>query len=102
MSCVASGLGATIKPMAAVHALGDTPERWRCLRISNAKMTRTNYLYALPPQKLSPCAAAVREELRLVVRRLADSGEWQGVELCPPPPAALPVSTDPPVPVLAG
>ena len=85
MSCVAGGLGATIKPMAAVHALGDTPERWRCLRISDAAMTRTNYLYSLPPQKLSPCAAAVRDELKLVVHRLIESGDWQGVELSPTP-----------------
>ncbi len=102
MSCVAGGLGATIKPMAAVHALGDTPERWRCLRISDAKMCRTNYLYALPPQKLSPCAAAVREELRLVVRRLADSGEWQGVELCEPTPPVAPLAAPLDLPALVG
>jgi LysR family transcriptional regulator, regulatory protein for tcuABC len=90
MSCVAGGLGATIKPMAAVHALGDTPERWRCLRISDAEMRRTNYLYALPPQKLSPCAAAVRDELRLVVHRLIESGDWQGVELAPASTAGAP------------
>lgn len=82
MQCVASGMGATIKPLAAVHALGDTPGRWRCLRISDAQMTRTNYLYALPPQKLSPCAAAVRDELRVVVRQLVASGDWQGVSVC--------------------
>jgi LysR family transcriptional regulator, regulatory protein for tcuABC len=96
MACVANGLGVTIKPMAAVHSLGNTPERWRCLRISDARMSRTNYLYSLPPQKLSPCAAIVREELRLVVRRLAHSGEWQGVELCEP---ALPTVL--PAPALA-
>lgn len=57
MHCVAQGMGATIKPMAAVHALGDQPEQWRCLRVSDAAMTRANYLYALPPQKLSPRGA---------------------------------------------
>lgn len=101
MSCVAGGLGATIKPMAAVHALGDTPERWRCLRISDAAMTRTNYLYALPPHKLSPCAAAVRDELRLVVQRLIESGDWQGVELAPASRPAL-ATVLPTVPELAG
>jgi LysR family tcuABC transcriptional regulator len=85
MSCVANGLGATIKPMSAIHSLGDTPERWRCLRIRDASMTRTNYLYALPPRKLSACAAVVRDELKLIVRRLVESGQWQGVELCMPP-----------------
>lgn len=84
MSCVGRGLGATIKPMAAIHAMGDTPERWRCVRIEDGSMTRPNYLYALPPQKLSPCAAAVRDELRIVVRGLVESGEWQGVRLVTP------------------
>ena len=97
MSCVAGGMGATIKPMAAIHALGDTPERWRCLRISGATMSRTNYLYALPPLKLSPCASAVREELRIVVRQLAESGDWQGVALCEPLPLPLPQDEKAPV-----
>lgn len=79
MSCVAQGLGATIKPMAAIHALGNTPERWRCLRIADAAMTRPNYLYSLPPGKLSPCAAVVAREVKRVVRELIDSGLWQGV-----------------------
>lgn len=90
MHCVAEGAAATIKPMAAIHALGNTPERWRPLRISDAAMTRTNYLYALPPQKLSHCAAVVRDELKRVVRELAESGEWQGVRLCDPVPALVP------------
>jgi LysR family transcriptional regulator, regulatory protein for tcuABC len=85
MRCVAKGLGATIKPMAAIHALGDDPSRWRCLRVSDAAMKRPNYLYALPPVKLSPCAAIVRDELRRVVRERVEGGHWQGVEL----PAAL-------------
>lgn len=89
MHCVGEGLGATIKPMAAIHSLGDTPLRWRTLRVSDAAMTRTNYLYALPPQKLSPCAAVVRAELESVVRRLVESGEWQGVTLCEPVAAGL-------------
>ncbi len=100
MACVADGLGATIKPMAAVHALGDTPQRWRCLRISDARMSRTNYLYALPPQQLSACAAAVRDELKVVVRRLVDSGQWQGVELREVP-AATPACASLEVPALA-
>jgi LysR family transcriptional regulator, regulatory protein for tcuABC len=85
MHCVAAGIGATIKPMAAIHALDDRPERWRCLRVSDAAMQRTNYLYALPTEKLSPCAAVVREELKRVVQRLVENGEWQGVRLCETP-----------------
>lgn len=83
MHCVDQGMGATIKPMAAIHALGDTPERWRALRIEDARMTRTNYLYSLPDQKLSPCATVVCDELKRVVRRLVESGRWQGVTLAP-------------------
>ncbi len=96
MHCVAQGLGATIKPMAAVHALDDRPERWRCLRVAGASMTRTNYLYALPPQKLSPAAALVRDELRAVTQQLIASGEWQGVQYLPLPPAADQTITPPP------
>jgi LysR family tcuABC transcriptional regulator len=44
-------------------------------------MSRMNYLYSLPPEKLSPCAGVVRDELKLLVRRLIESGEWQGVRL---------------------
>jgi len=80
MHCLNDGMGVTIKPMAAVHALY-TPQHWRTLTIADAQMSRTNYLYALPPQKLSPCAAVVRDEIKLLVRRLIESGEWQGVRL---------------------
>jgi LysR family tcuABC transcriptional regulator len=75
-------MGATIKPMAAIHALGDTPERWRPLRISDATLTRANYLYSLPAQKLSHCAVVVREALLHVVHELVENGTWQGVRLC--------------------
>jgi LysR family transcriptional regulator, regulatory protein for tcuABC len=87
MHCLADGMGATIKPMAAIHAL-DQPSDWRPITIAGAQLSRTNYLYALPPQKLSPCAAVVRDELKLLVRRLITSGEWQGVRLPPEPLAA--------------
>ncbi len=91
MSCVAQGIGATIKPMAAIHALGNEPDRWRCLRVSDARTTRPNYLYSLPPLKLSPCAAVVRDELRRVVRQLVEGGTWQGVTLTPPAGVDAPV-----------
>ena len=78
MHCVGEGLGATIKPMAAIHALGNTPENWRCLRIADVAMTRTNYLYALPPQMLSPCAAVVRDELK----RSCRAGECRRLAGC--------------------
>jgi LysR family tcuABC transcriptional regulator len=80
MRCLADGMGATIKPVAAIHALGD-PRDWRPIPISDASMTRINYLYALPPQKLSPCAAVVHDELKPLVGQLVESGQWQGVRL---------------------
>ncbi|MEJ7929321.1 LysR substrate-binding domain-containing protein [Ramlibacter sp. AN1015] len=82
MHCLADGMGATIKPMAAIHALGN-PQDWRALRISDAQMSRANYLYALPPEKLSPCAAAVRLEFKQLVRDLVAGGRWEGVRLAP-------------------
>jgi LysR family transcriptional regulator, regulatory protein for tcuABC len=83
MRCIAQGMGATIKPMAAIHALGDTPERWRTLAIADAPMNRANYLYTLPPQKLSLAAAVVQGEIKRVVRELVEGGLWQGVRLVP-------------------
>lgn len=99
MHCLADGMGVTIKPMAAIHAL-DKPQHWRTLPISDAELSRTNYLYALPPEKLSPCAAVVRDELKLLVRGLVQSGQWMGVRLCDEGPASEPVEDAPAVPEL--
>jgi LysR family transcriptional regulator, regulatory protein for tcuABC len=93
MRCVADGLGVTIKPRAATLALGGDASRWRCLPLADAEMSRTNYLYTLPPAKLSPCAAVVRGELRSVVRQLVETRVWQGVKLADPlAPAAIPAA----------
>jgi LysR family transcriptional regulator, regulatory protein for tcuABC len=92
MHCVADGIGATIKPMAAVYALQNAPEQWRCLRISDAQMVRRNYLYALAPQNLSPAAVIVRDEIKSVTRTLIEKHEWQGVQLALP--HGLPPSED--------
>jgi len=81
MHCVAEGVGATIKPMAAVHAISDTPEHWRALPIRDADMTRPNFLYALPAEKLSPAAALVRRQMVHVIERLIASAGWRGVRL---------------------
>lgn len=76
----AKGHGVTIQPMAATLAL-DSPERWRCVPISDVRMSRRSYLYALPIQKLSAGASLVRAELKYVIRRLVESGAWTGVKL---------------------
>lgn len=81
MACVRNGMGATIKPMsAALHGAQVNPE-WRCLPFSDATMNRSNYLYSVVPERLSPAAAAVRTELRETVRSLVQTGRWPGVQL---------------------
>jgi LysR family tcuABC transcriptional regulator len=47
-------------------------------------MVRRNYLYALPPERLSTAAAAVAAEIRDTARRLVESGAWSGVDLVAP------------------
>jgi len=81
MSCVYDGMGATIKPMSALQLEGERGRDWRALSISDARITRRNYLYSIEPTMLSPAAAAVASELRDTTRRLVESGEWRGVEL---------------------
>jgi LysR family tcuABC transcriptional regulator len=79
MNCVHEGMGATIKPMAAVLLEGGRGRRWRALSISDARMVRRNYLYSLPPARLSAAAAMVATELRDTARELIASGAWSGV-----------------------
>lgn len=84
MNCVYDGMGATIKPMAAIHLEAERGRKWRALSISDAHLTRRNYLYALPPERLSTAAAAVAAEVRETARQLVKSGSWSGVELISP------------------
>lgn len=79
MRYVAAGGGATIQPMAATETLN--PSGWRCLSISDAKMIRRNFLYALPIRKLSASGLIVRAELKELVGRLIQTGTWGGVHL---------------------
>jgi LysR family tcuABC transcriptional regulator len=83
MRFVAEGGAATIQPMAATHTLG-RPESWRCLPISDAPMTRSNYLFSLPMPQLSAAAAVVRAEVKNVSRQLVEDGIWRGVRLTAP------------------
>lgn len=80
MNCVYDGMGATIKPMAAVHLEDKRGRQWRALRISDARMRRRNYLYSLSPERLSTAAAVVATELKETARERVDSGAWSGVE----------------------
>ncbi|HEX6691035.1 MAG TPA: LysR substrate-binding domain-containing protein [Burkholderiales bacterium] len=80
MTCVYDGMAATIKPMAAIYLEGARGRQWRALSISDARMSRRNYLYSLPPQRLSAAAAAVATELKATALELMDSGTWTGVQ----------------------
>jgi LysR family transcriptional regulator, regulatory protein for tcuABC len=80
MTCVYDGMAATIKPMAAIYLEGSRGRQWRALSICDARMSRRNYLYSLPAQRLSAAAAAVASELKETARGLMDSGTWTGVQ----------------------
>ncbi len=81
MTCVRDGMGATIKPMSAALVDGRMRARLRTLTFSDANMNRTNFLYSVASEQLSPAAAAVRGELRETIKHLVSSGEWEGVSL---------------------
>lgn len=81
MACVEEGTGVTIKPMSALYSVRGHGPRWRALSISDTSMKRPNFLYSLSSDKLSPCAAIVRREIKTIVRRLVQDGQWQGVTL---------------------
>jgi LysR family tcuABC transcriptional regulator len=80
MNCVHDGMGATIKPMAAVYLEGARGRQWRALSITGARMSRRNYIYSLAPERLSTAAAVVAAELRDTARALIESGAWTGVQ----------------------
>lgn len=80
MNCVYNGMGATIKPMAAVYLERGRGRKWRALSVADARLTRRNYLYSLAPERLTAAAAVVAAELKETAQRLIASGEWSGVE----------------------
>jgi LysR family tcuABC transcriptional regulator len=93
MNCVYHGMAATIKPMAAIYLEGERGRKWRTLSVSDAHMSRRNYLYSLPPARLSTAGAVVATELNATALELMESGAWTGVEpINPPaPPSSGPV-----------
>jgi LysR family transcriptional regulator, regulatory protein for tcuABC len=84
MNCVYDGIGATIKPMAAIVLESQRGRKWRALPISDARLIRRNYLYSLAPKRLSTAAAVVASELRETALELVESGAWSGVEAVAP------------------
>ena len=93
MASVREGFGATIQPMSATLVGARSPRDWRVLDISNANLTRRNYLYTLGTDRLSPAAVVVRDELLQLVRTLVTSGRWPGARADPALLAARPPAT---------
>lgn len=83
MNCVYDGMGATIKPMGAVMQEGARGRQWRCLRFSDLRFRRRNFLYSLPTGRLTTAAAAVAKELKETVRELIEDPTWSGFEKVP-------------------
>lgn len=83
MSCVYDGMGATIKPISAMLLEGERGKKWRALGISDANLSRRNFLYSGSADLLTPAAALVAAELKSTARRLVESGGWPGVRLLP-------------------
>ena len=81
MNCVYDGMGITIKPMSALQHEGERGKAWRALAISDARITRRNYIYSIARNLLSPAATAVGIELRETARMLVILGRWPGVTL---------------------
>jgi len=90
MNCVFDDIGATIKPMGAVMQEGPRGRKWRCLRFSDARFRRRNFLYSLPPERLTTAAAVVAGELKDTARDLIESRTWSGFEKIPPARGKLP------------
>lgn len=84
MTCVHDGLGGTIKPTGAVMQAGERARRLRLLPIADARLRRRNYLYRLPPERLTSVAAVVAEELKTAVAELIADRAWSG--FAPPGP----------------
>jgi LysR family transcriptional regulator, regulatory protein for tcuABC len=89
MNCVHDGMGATIKPLSALQIEGQRRNEWRVVSVSDAKLSRRNYVYAISPDRLSSAAALVISEIKETAEQLVMSGEWQGVALAAAEPLKL-------------
>ena len=81
MEAVSAGLGGTLQPWAAVARFADAGARFHMARITDAGVTRENWLCALSEDELSPAALAARVVLRDCARSLVGAGAWPGATL---------------------
>lgn len=83
MDCVGENIGVTIKPAGAILQEKSRGRSWRRFSFSDAQLRRSNYLYSLPPERLSPAAALVVGELKATVRDLVEDSNVTGFEAAP-------------------
>jgi LysR family transcriptional regulator, regulatory protein for tcuABC len=81
MEAVSAGLGGTLQPWAAVARFADADTRFHMARITDAGVTRENWLCALSEEELSPAALAARVVLRDCATALVQAGRWTGAVL---------------------
>ncbi len=81
MEAVSAGLGGTLQPWAAVARCPDAHTRFHMARITDAGVTRENWLCALSEEELSPAALAARVVLRDCAKALVQAGQWTGAVL---------------------
>lgn len=81
MDAVSAGLGGTLQPWAAVARCADAHTRFHMARITDAGVTRENWLCALSEEELSPAALAARVVLRDCAKALVQAGQWTGAVL---------------------
>ncbi|MFC3340634.1 LysR substrate-binding domain-containing protein [Paracandidimonas soli] len=81
MDCVYEGMGVTIKPMAAILSQDERTRQWRAISISDARLVRGNYIYAIEDETDSPSVSAVAREIAEVTASLIHQEKWKGVVL---------------------
>ena len=81
MEAVSAGLGGTLQPWAAVSRFADAQQRFHMARITDAGVTRENWLCGLSEDELSPAALAARVVLRDCAKALVRGGAWTGAAL---------------------
>lgn len=89
MQCLQRGMGATVKPMAAVNVHGPAyASQWRCLPFRDMSMTRLNYIYAPARDTIASAVKVVHDELLNIAREEVLSRRWGGVSWTGPDLAA--------------
>ena len=81
MDAVASGLGCSVQPWAALKRIASTAERLAVAVVEDGRVVRSSALCSLSDDELSPAALATRVVLADCARALVDSGHWSGARL---------------------